>query len=81
MAFYMLSTKTIKRLKNGRGIVVHLYQDVKHYGFIAEGINLLKIELEDDNRDAIYIPMSNIDLKYYKTNDSQKETSNQWDMC
>ena len=22
-----------------------------------------------------------IDLKYYKTNDSQKETSNQWDMC
>lgn len=22
-----------------------------------------------------------IDLKYYKMNDSQKETSNQWDMC
>lgn len=22
-----------------------------------------------------------IDLKYYRTNDSQKETSNQWDMC
>lgn len=48
--------KDDKEAKNGRGIAVHLYQDVKHYGFLAEGINLLKIELEDDNQEAIYIP-------------------------
>lgn len=43
-------------------------KDVKHYGFLAEGINLLKIELEDDNREAIYIPMSNIALiEYFKS--------------
>ena len=46
--------KDDKEAKNGRGIAVHLYQDVKYYGFLAEGINLLKIELEDDNREAIY---------------------------
>ena len=57
--------KDDKEAKNGRGIAVHLYQDVKHYGFLAEGINLLKIELEDDNREAIYIPMSNIALIEY----------------
>lgn len=57
--------KEAKEAKNGRGIAVHLYQDVKHYGFLAEGINLLKIELEDDNREAIYIPLSNIALIEY----------------
>lgn len=51
--------------RNGKGIAVHLYQDVKHYGFLAEGINLLKIELEDDNRNAVYIPMSNVVLIEY----------------
>lgn len=35
--------KDDEEAKNGRGIAVHLYQDVKHYGFLAEGINLLKI--------------------------------------
>lgn len=53
------------KARNGKGIAVHLYQDVKHYGFLAEGINLLKIELEDDNREAVYIPMSNIALIEY----------------
>ena len=37
--------KDDEEAKNGRGIAVHLYQGVKHYGFLAEGINLLKIEL------------------------------------
>ena len=55
--------KDDKEAKNGRGIAVHLYQDVKHYSFLAEGINLLKIELEDDNREAIYIPLSNMSKK------------------
>lgn len=57
--------KDDKEAKNGRGIAVHLYQDVKYYGFLAEGINLLKIELKDDNREAIYIPISNIALIEY----------------
>lgn len=55
--------KDDKEAKNGRGIAVHLYQDVKHYGFLAEGINLLKIELDDINREAVYIPMSNMSKK------------------
>lgn len=59
--------KDDEEAKNGRGIAVHLYQDVKHYGFLSEGINLLKIELDDINREAVYIPMSNIALiEYYE---------------
>lgn len=27
--------KDDEEAKNGRGIAVHLYQDVKHYGFLA----------------------------------------------
>lgn len=57
--------KDDEEAKNGRGIAVHLYQDVKNYGFLAEGINLLKIELEDDNRNAVYIPLSNVALIEY----------------
>ena len=60
--------KDDEEAKNGRGIAVHLYQDVKHYGFLAEGINLLKIELDNINREAVYIPMSNIALiEYFKS--------------
>lgn len=62
--------KDDKEAKNGRGIAVHLYLDVKHYGFLAEGINLLKIELEDDNREAVYIPLSNVALiEYFESMD------------
>lgn len=47
--------KDDKEAKNGRGIAVHLYQDVK-------------IELDDINREAVYIPMSNIALiEYFKS--------------
>lgn len=68
LAMLYVKYKDDEEAKNGRGIAVNLYQDVKHYGFLAEGINLLKIELEDDNREAIYIPMSNIALiEYFKS--------------
>lgn len=57
--------KNDKDAKNGKGIAVHLFQDVTNYGFLAEGINLLKIEMSDHYRDAIYIPLSNIALIEY----------------
>lgn len=57
--------KDDEQAKNGKGIAIHLYQDVKHYSFLAEGINLLKIELDDQNRDAVYIPLSNVALIEY----------------
>ena len=57
--------KDDKETKNGKGIAVHLFQDVTNYGFLAEGINLLKIEMSDHYRDAIYIPLSNVALIEY----------------
>lgn len=50
--------------KNGKGIAVHLFQDVKDYSFLPEGINLLKIEMRDSHYHdtTIYIPLSNIAL-------------------
>ena len=57
--------KDDKEAKNGKGIAVNLFQDVTDYGFLAEGINLLKIEMSDYYRDAIYIPLSNVALIEY----------------
>lgn len=57
--------KDDKAVQNGKGIAVHLFQDVKDYGFLAEGINLLKIELGNQNRDVVYISLSNINLIEY----------------
>lgn len=57
--------KDDKAVKNEKGIAVHLFQDVKDYGFLAEGINLLKIELGGQSRDVVYIPLSNINLIEY----------------
>lgn len=57
--------KDDKEAKNGKGIAVNLFQDVINYGFLAEGINLLKIEMSNYYRDAIYIPLSNVALIEY----------------
>ena len=59
--------KDDKAVKNAKGIAVHLFQDVTDYGFLAEGINLLKIELDNQggDRDAVYIPLSNVALIEY----------------
>lgn len=57
--------KDDKEAENGKGIAVNLFQDVTDYGFLAEGINLLKIEMSDYYRDAIYIPLSNVALIEY----------------
>ena len=57
--------KDDKEAKNGKGIAVNLFQDVTDYAFLAEGINLLKIEMSDYYRDAIYIPLSNVALIEY----------------
>ena len=53
--------------KNGKGIAVHLFQDVKDYSFLPEGINLLKIEMHDPYfyANTIYIPLSNVALIEY----------------
>lgn len=60
-----MNKKDDKEAKNGKGIAVNLFQDVTNYGFLAEGINLLKIEMSDHYRDAIYIPLSNVALIEY----------------
>lgn len=59
--------KDDKEARNAKGISVHIFQDVKDYGFLAEGINLLKIELDNrgGDRDAVYIPLSNVALIEY----------------
>lgn len=62
--------KDNKEARNAKGISVHLFQDVKDYGFLAEGINLLKIELSRQDRDAVYIPLSNVALiEYFESMD------------
>ena len=51
--------------RNAKGIPVHLWQGVKDYCFLTEGLNLLKIELRDQGRNVVYIPMSNVALIEY----------------
>lgn len=61
--------------KNAKGIAVHLFQDVRDYGFLAEGINLLKIELGNQSRDVVYIPLSNVALiEYFESMDKFNRT-------
>lgn len=56
--------------RNAKGIPVHLWQGVKDYCFLTEGLNLLKIELRDQGRSIVYIPMSNVTLiEYFESMD------------
>lgn len=51
--------------RNAKGLAVHLWQGVKDYCFLTEGLSLLKIELHDPYPDVVYIPMSNVTLVEY----------------
>lgn len=51
--------------RNAKGLAVHLWQGVKDYCFLTEGLNLLKIKLHDQGRNIVYIPMSNVALIEY----------------
>nr|DAW82473.1 MAG TPA: hypothetical protein [Caudoviricetes sp.] len=51
--------------RNAKGLAVHIWQGVKDYYFLTEGLNLLKIELHDQGRNIVYIPMSNVALIEY----------------
>lgn len=51
--------------RNAKGLAVHIWQGVKDYCFLTEGLNLLKIELHDQGRNIVYIPMSNVALIEY----------------
>lgn len=56
--------------RNAKGLAVHLWQGVKDYCFLTEGLNLLKIELHDQGRKIVYIPMSNVALiEYFESMD------------
>lgn len=61
----------------------HLVVYSELHGIGHEGLcNVLKDIKGIQYEDVINVMTEEyIDLKYYKTNDSQKETSNQWDMC
>lgn len=54
-----------KLARNAKGITVHLWQGVKDYCFLTEILSLLKIELRDQGRDVVYIPMSNVAMIEY----------------
>lgn len=51
--------------RNAKGIAVNLWQGVKDYCFLDEGCSILKIELRDQGRNIVYIPMSNVTLIEY----------------
>lgn len=56
--------------RNAKGLAVHLWQGVKDYCFLTEGLSLLKIELRDQGRSVVYIPMSNVALiEYFESMD------------
>lgn len=56
--------------RNAKGLAVHLWQGVKDYCFLTEGLNLLKIELRDQGRSVVYISMSNVALiEYFESMD------------
>ena len=50
---------------NSKGIAVNVFQGVKDYCFLTEGLSLLKIELHDPYPDVVYIPMSNVAIVEY----------------
>lgn len=50
---------------NSKGIAVNVFQGVKDYCFLTEGLSLLKIELHDPYPDVVYIPMSNVAMVEY----------------
>lgn len=57
-----------RKVTNIKGVAIHIFNDVKDYCFLTEGLNLLKIELNDQGRDLVYIPMSNVALiEYFKS--------------
>lgn len=51
--------------RNAKGLAVHLWQGVKDYCFLDEGCSILKIELREQGRSVVYIPMSNVALIEY----------------
>lgn len=57
-----------RKVTNMNGLAIHIFNDIKDYCFLTEGLSLLKIELNDQGRDVIYIPMSNVALiEYFKS--------------
>lgn len=57
--------------RNAKGLAVHIWQGVKDYCFLTEGLNLLKIELREQGRSVVYIPMSNVALiEYFESMDN-----------
>ena len=56
------------QVRNAKGLAVHLWQGVKDYCFLDEGASILKIELREQGRSIVYIPMSNVALiEYFKS--------------
>lgn len=55
---------------NSKGTAVNVFQGVKDYCFLTEGLSLLKIELHEPYPDVVYIPMSNVALvEYFESTD------------
>ena len=56
--------------RNAKGLAVHLWQGVKDYCFLDERCSILKIELREQGRSIVYIPMSNVALiEYFESMD------------
>lgn len=58
------------QVRNAKGVTVNLWQGVKDYCFLDEGCSIFKIELHEQGRSIVYIPMSNVALiEYFESMD------------
>ena len=62
MANGVLHVKYIddKQAQNMSGFPIHIWDDVNDFGFLDNGINLLRIDLNNQARKIAYIPLSNV---------------------
>ena len=62
MANGILHVKYIddEQARNISGFAIHIWEDVNDFGFLYNGLNLLRIDLNDQARKIVYIPMSNV---------------------
>lgn len=70
MANGIMNVKYIddNKARNMKGSTTHIWEDVKDFYFLDNGINLLKIEFNGQGRSIVYIPMSNVAMvEYFKS--------------